>query len=60
MGLLDEYNTQEAVTIGYGIEMKKEQREKDIAILEKALADSGISNEIKEKIMASFRSMSAN
>ncbi len=57
MGYL-EYNTQEAVTIGYGIEMRRQQRKEDIANFDKALATAGISAEVKEKIMAAFRRMS--
>ena len=62
--IMMEYNTQEAVTLGYGIEMKRqgkdEQRKEDNANFDKALANAGISDEIKEQIMADLRRMSAN
>ncbi len=57
MGYL-EYNTQEAVTLGYGIEMRRQQRKEDIGNFDKVLDASGISAEVKEKIMAAFRRMS--
>ena len=66
--IMMEYNTQEAVTIGYGIEMrrqgqaegKEEQKERDNAVFNKALADAGLSHEVKEKIMSQIRDALAN
>ena len=62
-----EYNTQEMVTIGYGMEMEKrgidKGIEKGIEKTEKrfreAIASSGISEEDRKRIMEKFKKLSS-
>lgn len=58
--IMMEYNTQEMITIGYGMEMEKRGSERTEKRFREAIDNSGISEKEKKKIMENFKKLSSD